>query len=163
MAEADAQLWMLGGEMNSKVARDFLVIAIIGTAYYFLYTNLVGIAAAVAFPEWYVPFAQENKALSLILFAMITTVPAAALAAVLAGFSIVKLTSDHRIWWGIAIVICITLFSALSLNLNGSFFNSLTVLMVPSSLIDIPMLIAWWAFLPLSVALFVWRSRASSE
>ncbi len=145
--------------MNSKVARDFLLIAIIGTAYYFLYTNLVGIAAAVAFPEWYVPFAQENKALSLILFAMITTVPAAALAAVLAGFSIVKLTSDHRIWWGLAVVICNTLFSTLTLDLDGGFFNSL----LPSSVIDIPMLIAWWTFLPLSVALFVRRSRANSE
>ena len=149
--------------MNSKLARDFLAIAIIGTAYYFLHTNLVGIAAAVAFPDWFVPFAQENKVLSLILFAMITTVPAAALAAVLAGLSIVKLTSDHRIWWGIAIVICITLFSAQRLDLNGSFFNSLTALMLPSSVIDIPMLIAWWTFLPLSVALFVWRSRAITD
>ena len=145
--------------MNSKVARDFLLIAIIGTAYYFLYAILVGIAAAFGFPEWYVPFAQENNVLSLILLNMITTVPAAALAAVLAGFSIVKLTSDHHIWWGIAIVICNTLFFTLPLDLDGGFFNSL----LPPSMIEIPMFVAWYTFLPLSVALFVRRSRANSE
>ena len=149
--------------MNSKMTKDFALIAVIGSAYYFLYTSLVGMAAAIAFPEWYVPFAQENKALSLILFSMVTTVPAAALAAILAGYSIVKLVSGHRVWWGIAIVIGITLYSALSLDLNGNFIKSLAALILPSSVIDVPMLIAWWTFLPMSIGLFVWRSAAKSE
>lgn len=149
--------------MNSRVAKDLVLIAAIGVAYYFVYTNVVGIAAAIAFPEWYVPFAQENKALSLVLFSMVTTVPAAALAAVLAGFSIAKLVSGHRIWWGVAIVIGITLYSVLTLNLNGGFFESLTVFILPSSVIDVPMIIAWWTFLPLSIALFIWRSQKRNE
>ena len=149
--------------MNRRVAKDIILIAAIGTAYYFLYMNMVGIAAAIAFPDWYVSFAQENKALSLVLFSMVTTVPAAALAAVLAGFSIAKLVSDHRIWWGVVIVIAVTIYSVLTLNLNGGFVTSLTTFILPSSLIDIPMLIAWWTFLPLSIALFVWRSRTRNE
>ena len=149
--------------MNSRVAKDVVLIAAIGVAYYFLYTNLVGVAAAIAFPEWYVPFAQENKALSLVLFSMVTTVPAAALAAVLAGFSIAKLVSDHRIWWGVGIVIGITIYSVLTLNMNGGFLASLSTFVLPSSVIDVPMFIAWWTFLPLSIALFVWRSKASNE
>jgi hypothetical protein len=149
--------------MNSRVAKDIGLIAAIGIAYYFLYTNVVGIAAAIAFPEWYVPFAQENKALALVLFSMVTTVPAAAMAAVLAGYSIAKLVSDHRVWWGVVIVVGITLYSVLTLKLNGGFLTSLTSFVVPSSVIDVPMLIAWWTFLPLSIALFVWRSKARSE
>ncbi len=149
--------------MDSRIAKDFLLIAIIGTAYYFLYTNLVGIAAAVAMPEWFVPFAQENKALSLILFAMVTTVPAAAFAAVIAGFSIVKLISDHRVWWGISVVICISLYSAVATDLDGGFLNYMRLMLLPSSVIQIPMAIAWWTFLPLSVALFVWRAKSKSE
>jgi len=149
--------------MKSKVARDIVLIAIIGTAYYFVYTNLVGVAAAIAFPEWYVPFAQQNKVLSLVLFSMATTVPAAALAAVLAGFLVVKLTSDHRIWWGVLIVMGVTLFSSLTSELNDSFLESLSIFVLPSSVIDIPMLLAWWTFLPLSVALFLWRSETQGE
>ena len=149
--------------MNSRVAKDLVLIGAIGFAYYFLYTNVVGIAAAIAFPEWYVPFAQENKALSLVLFSMATTVPAAALAAVLAGFSIARLVSKRRIWWGVAIVIGTTLYSVLTLNAHGGFIASLSTLVLPSSVIDVPMFIAWWTFLPLSIALFVWRSKARNE
>ena len=149
--------------MNSRVAKDLFLIAAIGVAYYFVYTNVVGIAAAIAFPEWYVPFARENKALSLVLFSLVTTVPAAALAAVLAGFSIAKLVSDHRIWWGVAIVIGITLHSVLTMNVHGGFLASLTSFVLPSSVIDVPMIVAWWTFLPLSIALFVWRSKARND
>jgi hypothetical protein len=149
--------------MNSRVAKDLVLIAAIGVAYYFVYTNVVGIAAAIEFPDWYVPFAQENKALSLVLFSLVTTVPAAALAAVLAGFSIAKLVSDHRIWWGVAIVIGVTLCSVLTLNVQGGFIASLTTFVLPTSVIDVPMFIAWWTFLPLSIALFIWRSKARNE
>jgi hypothetical protein len=149
--------------MNSRVAKDFVLIVVIGFVYYVLYTNVVGFAAAIAFPDWYVPFAQENKALSLILFSMVTTVPAAASAAVLAGFSIVKLVSNHQIWWGVAIVIARTLRSALALSDQGGFLASLSTFVLPTSVIDVPMTIAWWTFLPLSIALFVWRSKARNE
>lgn len=149
--------------MNSRVAKDLILIAAIGIAYDFLYTNFVGIAAAIAFPEWYIPFAQENGVLSLVLFSMVTTVPAAALAAVLAGFSIAKLISDNRIWWGIAVVICMSLYSAVATELDGGFINYMKLLLVPSSVINVPMFIAWWTFLPLSIALFVWRSEVKSE
>jgi hypothetical protein len=149
--------------MNREVAKDLVLIAAIGVAYYFVYTNAVGIAAAIAFPEWYVPFAQGNKVLSLVLFSLVTTVPAAALAALLAGFSIAKLVSGHRIRWGVAIVIGVTLYSILTLNVHGGFVALLTTFVLPSSVIDVPMIIAWWAFLPLSVALFDWRSKAHNE
>lgn len=149
--------------MSSRVAKELTLIAAIGVAYYFLYTNVVGVAAAIAFPDWYVPFAQENKALSLVLFSLITKVPAAAFAAALAGYPIAKLVSDHRVWWGIVIVVGITLYSVLTLNVNGGFLASLTTIVLPSSVIDVPMLIAWWTFLPLSIALFVWRSESKIE
>jgi len=149
--------------MDSRIAKDFLLIAIIGTAYCFLDTNLVGIAAAIAMPEWFVSFAQENKALSLVLFTMVTTVPAAAFAAAVAGFSIVKMMSSHRVWWGVSVVVCVSLFSALATDLDGGFMNYLELMLLPSSTANIPMMIAWWTFLPLSVALFVWRAKSKSE
>lgn len=111
--------------MNTKVAKNFLIVTVIGIAYYFVHVNLVGIAAAVAMPDWYIPFARENKALSLILFAMVTTVPAAALAAVVAGFSITKFVSDHRVWWCVSVVICITIYSVMTAPLDGGFLDSL--------------------------------------
>ena len=149
--------------MNRKVAKDLVLTAVIGSAYYFLYANLVGTAAAIAFPEEYVRFARENMTLSLILFSMVTTVPAAALAALLAGYSVVRLVSCHRIWWAVAIVVGATLFSADKFGMNGRFVSSLVAFVLPSSVADVPMLIAWWTFLPLSVALFAWRYAAKDN
>lgn len=146
--------------MNSKVAKDLALTTVIGAAYYFLYINLVGIAAAIAFPEEYARFAREHMTLSLIIFYMVTTVPAAALAAILAGYSVVRLVSNHRIWWAVAIVVGATLYSAYQFGMNGRFVPSLTAFVLPSSVVDVPMVIAWWMFLPLSVALFAWRYAA---
>lgn len=143
--------------MNQKAARDILLIAMIGGAYYLLHSSLVGLAAAVALPDGYVAFAQDHSTLALILFAIVTTVPAAALAAVPAGLLVARVTRDRAVLWAVAIVIGVTLYYAILTDLGGGFLQSLKVVALPSSVINIPMTIAWWTFLPTSAAVFAWR------
>ena len=142
--------------------RDLFFAVAIGVAYYCTYTSLVGIAAAIAFPDWYVAFAKDNKAIALLLFRLVTILPAAALASALAGFAISRTVNSDHVTWAVLIVVGATAFAAGQLHLNRSFVDSLWVMVLPSSMIDVPLIIAWWVFLPLSVAVFSRRFQRDS-
>lgn len=149
----------LGFDVIGKLAHNMILVVIVGVAYYLIHTKLVGFAAAIAYPDWYKSFAQQNMALSLILFSLVTTVPAAAVAALIAGTAIVRLTTSHRVLWAVLIVIGVTAYSAYRMNLGGSFGASLKATLIPINITHVPGLIAWWTFLPLSIAVFAYRSN----
>ncbi|MFK8051998.1 MAG: hypothetical protein AB8F65_03410 [Woeseiaceae bacterium] len=144
--------------MNKVNRRDFLISLIIGIAYYCLHTNLGGVAAAVALPKQFVPFSQHYPSTALLLFSLVTTIPAAAFAAGVAGYAVAKWVPKHQVFWGIAIVIGVTLFSAWRFDLYGSYLANLKFFVIPQDMTFLPMMAAWWLFLPLSVAWFVRRS-----
>ena len=134
--------------------RDLFFAVAIGVVYYYAYTTFVGIAAAIAFPDWYVSFAKDNKIVALTLFRLVTVVPAAALASVLAGFAVSRIVNSDQVTWAALIVVGATAFAAGQLHLNRSFVDSLWAMVLPSSIIDVPLIIAWCVFLPLSVTVF---------
>ena len=140
--------------MDKEFARNSLAFLLVAVGYYFVYTNLVGIAAAIAFPEWYVSFASNNKALSSVLFSLVTTVPAAAVAALFAGFVMTKIITRHHLWYGISIIICVTAYSVFTTSIGGGLIDKLAIFVVPSNVNQVPMILAWWLFLPLAVLYF---------
>lgn len=140
--------------MDKEFARNSVGFLLVAVGYYFAYTNLVGIAAAIAFPDWYVSFANDNKTLSLVLFSLVTTVPAAAVAALFAGFVMTKIFAQNHLWYGVSIVICVTAYSVFATGIGGGLVDKLGLLVVPSSVIQLPMLLAWWLFLPLAALYF---------
>ena len=140
--------------MDKEFARNSVAFLLVAVGYYFVYTNLVGIAAAIAFPDWYVEFAYNNKTLSLVLFSLVTTVPAAAVAAVFAGFVMTKIITQHHLWYGVLIVVCVTVYSVLTTNIGGGVAETLSAFVVPSSVIQVLMILAWWLFLPLAAFYF---------
>lgn len=140
--------------MGREFARNNIAFLLVAVGYYFVYTNLVGIAAAIAFPDWYVSFAHDNKALSLVLLSLVTTVPAAAVAALIAGFMMAKLITRYHLSYGIAIVICITVHAAITSNVGAGFAEKFAFFVLPSSVIQVPLIVAWWLFLPLAALYF---------
>ncbi len=146
--------------MDKEFARNSVAFLLIAVGYYFVYTNLVGIAAAIAFPDWYVEFANNNKRLSLVLFSLVTTVPAAAVAAVFAGFVMTKIITKHHLWYGVLTIVCATAYAVFTTSIGGGLAEALNAFVVPSSVIHVPIILAWWLFLPLAAFYF---SRRSTE
>ena len=146
--------------MNKEFARNGVAFLLVAVGYYVVYTNLVGVAAAIAFPDWYVAFANNNKTLSLVLFSLVTTVPAAAVAAVFAGFVVTKIITRHHLRYGVSIIVCVTAYSVFTTSIDGGLVEKLSAFVVPSSLIQVPMILAWWLFLPLAAFYF---SRGKTE
>lgn len=144
--------------MSTRAARNAVAIALIGGAYYLLHAYLVGIAAAIALPDQYHDFAQQYTVLTLIMFAMMTTVPAAALAAIPAGFLISRVTTKDAVLSAIAVIIGVTLLYAHQSDVSGAL-RALKAIVLPSSVIEMPLIVAWWTFLPLSAAFFASRVR----
>ena len=140
--------------MDKDLARNGVAFLVVAVGYYFVHTNLVGIAAAIAFPDWYIPFANDYKKLSLVLFSLVTTVPAAAFAALLAGFVMMKLITRHHLLYGISIVVSVTIYMALTTNIDAGLADKIALFVVPSSVIEAPMMLAWWLFLPLAAWYF---------
>lgn len=149
--------------MHRKAVKDVVRVAAVGVAYYFVHTTTVGIAAAIPFPGQFMAFAQEHTVFSFLVFTLMTKGLAAAISALLAGFALARFVSSNQVWWGVAIIVGLSLYSALNFDTLFGRIASLRALVWPASVFDVPMIVAWWTFLPLSIALFVRRFDAQSD
>ena len=149
--------------MHRKAVKDVVRVAAIGVAYYFVHTTTVGIAAAIPFPDQFAAIAQEYTVLSFLVFTLMTKGLAAAISALLAGFAIARFLSSNQVWWGVAIIVGLSLYSALTFDTLFARIASLRALVRPGSVFDVPMIVAWWTFLPISIWLFVRRFDAKTD
>ena len=147
--------------MKHYRARDVAVIVLGGIAFYYLHVNLVGIAAAIAAPDWFVPFMHQNQTIGLILFALVTTVPATALAAGIIGFVLSRIVDARYFVIGLLAVCAAVLFGAFTVDYGFGFLGDLRRTVLPSHWIDVPMILALWLFLPLTMLFF--GSRKEQE
>lgn len=145
--------------MEQFRTREVAVVILGGLAFYYLYSNLVGFAAAIAVPDWFVPFMRENQSIGLILFALVTTVPAAAVGAGLAGFVLSRFVDARYFVTGLLVVGVAVLAATVSVDHGFGFLDALRRTALPSDWIDVPMIIALWFFLPLTMLFFGGRKN----
>ena len=135
-------------------ARDIAVVAAVGVGFYFIHSYLVGFAAAIAAPDWFVPFMRENQIIGLAIFSLMTTVPAAAIAASIAGFTLSKLVTTRHFVFGLFAVLVAIFVATLANDFGHGFFGNLRINALPSHGYDLPMFVAIWFFLPFAALLF---------
>lgn len=140
--------------MASSLKRNAAVVIGAGIIYYFLYSNLVGIAAAIAAPTWFVPFMQEHNVLGLILLSLMTTVPAVAISATLMGYVLARLLTSKYFLHGFLTVCVMDLLSTLMVDYGNGFWGDLRMSVLPPHIIYVPMFFALWLFLPLATVIF---------
>ncbi|MEO1034294.1 MAG: hypothetical protein AAFX44_01925 [Pseudomonadota bacterium] len=140
--------------MSDNVMKRTAVIVVAGVVYYFLYTNLVGIGAAIAAPRWFVPFMQEYQVLGLTLMSLMTTVPAAAISAALVGYGLARILDGKYFLFGFLTVCVMVVFSTLIVDYGLGFWGGLRMNVLPPYSFAIPMFFALWLFLPLATMFF---------
>lgn len=145
--------------MKELKVRDIAVVAVIGVGFYFLHSYLVGYAAAIAAPDWFVPFMRENQILGLAIFSLMTTVPATAIAAGVAGFTLSRLVPAPHFLLGLLAVFIAVLVATLAVDYGHGFFGNILITAFPSHGYDLPMFLAFWLFLPSAALLFGRRIR----
>ena len=139
--------------MPSNTKRGAAVVIVAGILYYYIYSNLVGMGAAIAAPEWLVPFMREHRVLGLNLFSLATTVPAAAIAAMIMGFGLSRILKKQYFFFGLLTVCVMVAFSTLVMDYGRGFWGGLRMNALPHHL-AIPMFFAQWLFLPLATVFF---------
>ena len=140
--------------MSDFRARYIIVIAAVGVGFYYLHSYLVGYAAAIAAPNWFIPFMQENQVLGLAVFSLMTTVPATAIAACVAGYVLSKLVTERQFASGLLAVVVAILWATLTVDYGHGFLGNLRINALPTQGFDLPMFVAIWFFLPLAALLF---------
>ena len=140
-------------------ARDIAIVAAVGIGFYYIQSYLVGYAAAIAAPDWFVPFMRENQVLGLAILSLMTTVPATAIAACVAGFVLSKLVTTRHFVFGLIAVFVAILAATLAVDYGHGFFGNLRMNALPSHVYDLPVFLAVWFFLPLAAVLFGRRIR----
>jgi len=134
--------------------RDVAVVVLGGFAFYYLHSNLVGLAAAIAAPDWFVPFMREHQGMGPVLFALVTTIPAVAVGAGIAGFILSRLIDARYFLMGLLTVCVATLAATVSADYDFGFLGDLRRNALPSHWTDVPMVVALWLFLPLAMLFF---------
>lgn len=140
--------------MSNVGIRNISVIVAVGIGFFYLYSYLVGYAAAIAAPDWFVPFMRESPMIGLALFSLVTTVPAIAIAASVAGFVLSKLVATRYFVFGMLAVFVTMLVATLTVDYGRGFFGDLRINAFPSQGYDLPMFLAIWFFLPLATLFF---------
>ena len=147
---------------NNSLRNHTAIITAAGVIYYFLFTRLVGIGAAIAAPSWFVPFMRDHQSLGLALMSLVTHIPAIAISAAIVGYAIGRLLPGKHFCFGILAVCVTVLFSAL-LAIDGiGFWATLRNSVIPRYLFTVPTVVALWLFLPLAAYLFG-RKRSSGR
>ncbi|MEO1543506.1 MAG: hypothetical protein AAFR75_05735 [Pseudomonadota bacterium] len=139
--------------MSSSAKRNAAVVIVAGILYYYIYSNLVGMGAAIAAPEWFIPFLREHRILGLNLFSLATTVPAAAMGATIMGFGLSRILKGQYFFFGLLTVCVMVVFSTLVVDYGRGFWGGLLMNALPHHL-AIPMFFALWLFLPLATMFF---------
>ncbi|MEO0852948.1 MAG: hypothetical protein AAFY15_05525 [Cyanobacteria bacterium J06648_11] len=139
--------------MPSSAKRNAAVVIVAGILYYYIYSNLVGMGAAIAAPEWFIPFMREHRILGLNLFSLATTVPAAAIGATIMGFGLSRILKGQYFFFGLLAVCVMVVFSTLVVDYGRGFWGGLRMTALPHHL-AIPMFFAQWLFLPLATMFF---------
>lgn len=149
--------------MSNTISKRIAVIAVAGVVYYFLYTNLVGIAAAIAAPRWFVPFMQEHQVLGLTLMSLVTTVPAAAISAAVVGYALARFLTGRYFLYGFLAVCVMVLLMTLMADYGHGFWGDLHKSFFPPYVFAVPMFVALWLFLPLAAVYFGRRNDHVGE
>lgn len=140
-----------------------IAIVLSGTVYHWVYTTLVGIAASVPAPRWFVPLLQEHQTLGLTLMSFVTTVPAAAISAAIVGFALSRFLTDRFVLGGF-LSVCVMVFVTTMLTDYGrGVWNDLWQLLVPQHVSAVPMALALWVFLPVATDYFGRRKAVVSD
>lgn len=148
--------------MQSRLKRSAAVVIIAGILYYHVFSNLVGIGAAIAAPDWFVPFMREHPVLGLNVMSLATTVPAAAIGAILMGYGLARIFEGHYFLFGLLIVCVMVVFSALIVDYGRGFWGDLRINAL-SHRLAVPMFFAVWLFLPLATMFFGRRKGRPGE
>lgn len=138
---------------SSSLSRSAVII-VAGVTYYFVFTQLVGIGAAIAAPSWYVPFMYKHPTLGLTLMSLATHVPMVAISAAIVGYAIARLLPNRHLLYGFLAVCVTVLFSALLEIDRIGFWMQLRISVMPPSLYSVPTVLAVWIFLPLAAHFF---------
>ncbi|MEL6171909.1 MAG: hypothetical protein AAFR02_07830 [Pseudomonadota bacterium] len=139
--------------MPSITKRDAAVVTVAGILYYYIYSNLVGMGAAIVAPEWFAPFIREHRILGLNVFSLATTVPAAAIGATIMGLGLARILKRQYFFFGLLTVCVMVVFSTLVVDYGRGFWGGLRMNALPHYL-AIPMFFAQWLFLPLATMFF---------
>ena len=138
----------------------FVVVLAAGVVYYFLFTRLLGYAAAIAAPSWLLPLMEQNPSTGLLVMSLLTHIPAIAIAAAIVGYALARLLPRQHFFLGVLTVCTMVLFSAVAATGGLGFWVQLRESVIPRYLFAVPTLIALWSFLPVAAHLFA-RSRRS--
>lgn len=125
---------------------------LVGVFYYWLYVSVVGVAAAVPVSPTLLAPLEGHPSLAVILISLLTTIPAGALAAVVAAILLVKVVPNNQLLWSWIIVVSCTGYAFLR-TVSMSDLSVALAWLFPSDVAFLPSLLAWWLFLPLSVYL----------
>lgn len=128
--------------------RSIVVGIAFGVTLYYLLSNVLGFAAALAFPSWYVPFALENKIASLVIWSLVTSVPLIVIVSVALGWALSRLVTGHFVAVGL-----IAVFFSMFVSFAGSASDlgivlSLWVAFIPNHWIGVPTYVAMYCSLP---------------
>ena len=146
--------------INARL-QDAVIAVLIGVGFFVAHYFLIGLAAAIAFPDWYRAFAEEYPALSLALFSLVTLVPAIAMASIISAYFLVKFVSSQHFVYGIVSLIVATLLTAALSGPYLSYFEALSVSVIPSHVVDVPRYLAYWCTLPLVASYFRRKTMAA--
>ena len=113
----------------------------------------MGVGAAIAAPEWFVPFMRENPIIGQNLLSLVTTVPAAAIGAIVMGFGLARVLKGQYFLFGLLAVCVMVVLHTLVVDFGRGFLGGLRMHALPHYL-AIPMFFAQWLFLPLATLFF---------
>ena len=139
---------------HSRLLNRSAVVIVAGVIYYFLFTQLVGLGAAIAAPSWFVPFLREHQSVGLLFMSLVTHLPAIALGAAMVGYAMARLLPDRHFFFGVLTVCVMVLFSAIVAPDGIGFWVQLRDSVIPRYLFSVPTILALWLFLPLAAHLF---------
>ena len=139
--------------MQTNLKTNTVVVIVAGILYYYVFSNLVGIGAAIAAPDWFVPFMQEHQVLGLNLMTLATTVPLVAVGAAIMAYGLATIFDGKYFVYGLLIVGVMIVFATLVTDYGLGFWRGLRMSALPHPT-AIPMFFAVWLFLPLAMLFF---------
>ncbi len=141
--------------------RTIAAVLVAGIVFFYVDSYLVGFAAAIAFPSWYAEFAASYSRLSFAIWDMVTIVPITVAVSVAVGALLARAIDRRYFVSGLAAVLVAVVFASLIASTDQSWLAAFRNHALPTYSFQIPLYLAIWLSLPLSVQHFGVRGKSA--
>ena len=134
--------------------RNIIAGIAVGIGFYFALAFILGIVAAFAFPNWYVPFATKNPAVGLFLWDLVTIVPSIVALSFVFGFLLARVATGRYFAIGALAVATSMSVAVLHYPIDDNLIRTARIVFIPQQPYQLATCFALYVSMPLATWIF---------